>query len=247
MSSTAAPASAWDDDSSTSGRAILWILAVLGVALLLGLGAWLLGFFGAATDPRVLEARTLQAEAQKLYTANGGPTTMQEAEAAVAAMQAVREKVEALPEPLRMQVGRGSGFRAAMQARVTAYFALPADKRQAELDRQIAQEDMMRKAFEKANPNGWGGPPGGGPPGGGPPGGGGQGQAGGGQQAGGPGGGGGGPGGGPPRGGSQDDQNRWRKGMIDSTSPQQRTQYAEYRRAMDARREQLGKPSPWGR
>jgi hypothetical protein len=35
--------------------------------------------------------------------------------------------------------------------------------------------------------------------------------------------------------------------MIDSTSPQQRTQYAEYRRAMDARREQLGKPSPWGR
>ena len=242
MSTTALPASAWDDDSSTSGRAVRWILAVVALALLLFLGAWLLGYIRFTTDPRVLEARALQAEAQKLFTANGGPTTMQEAEAAVAAMQAVREKVDALPEPLRREVGRGSGFRATMQARINAYFALPADKRQAELDRQIAQEDLMRKAFEKANPNGWGGPPGGG-------------QAGGGQQASGPGGGGagaggpggGGPGGGPPRGGNQDDQNRWRKGMIDSTSPQQRTQYSEYRRAMDTRREQLGKPSPWGR
>jgi uncharacterized membrane protein YgcG len=238
MSTTALSSSAWDDESSTSGRAVRWVLAVLALALLLFLGAWLLGYIRFTTDPRVLEARELQAEAQKLFAANGGPTTMQEAEAAVAAMQAVREKVEALPEPLRREVGRGSGFRATMQARINAYFALPPDKRQAELDRQIAQEDLIRKAFEKANPNGWGGPPSGGGQGGG-------GQAGGGQQGGAGGGGQG--GGGPPRGGSQDDQNRWRKGMIDSTSPQQRTQYAEYRRAMDARREQLGKPSPWGR
>jgi len=243
MSTTALPASAWDDESSTSGRTVRWILAVLGLAILAFLGAWLLGYIRFTTDPRVLEVKALQTEAQKLFTENGGPTTMPEAEAAVAAMQAVREKMEALPEPLQRQVGRGSGFRATMQARINAYFALPADKRQAELDRQIAQEDLMRKAFEKANPNGWGGRPGGGPPGGGQAGGGQA--AGAGQQAGGPGGGGG-PGG-PPRGGSQDDQNRWRKGMIDSTSPQQRTQYAEYRRAMDARREQLGKPSPWGR
>jgi hypothetical protein len=34
--------------------------------------------------------------------------------------------------------------------------------------------------------------------------------------------------------------------MIDSTSPQQRAQYTEYRRAMDVRRDQLGLPaSQW--
>jgi hypothetical protein len=34
--------------------------------------------------------------------------------------------------------------------------------------------------------------------------------------------------------------------MIDSTSPQQRAQFTEYRRAMDARRDQLGLPaSQW--
>ena len=34
--------------------------------------------------------------------------------------------------------------------------------------------------------------------------------------------------------------------MIDNTSPTQRAQYTEYRRAMDARREQLGMPpSQW--
>jgi hypothetical protein len=35
--------------------------------------------------------------------------------------------------------------------------------------------------------------------------------------------------------------------MIDSTTPEQRSRYVEYRRAMDERREQRGLPSGWGR
>jgi hypothetical protein len=52
--------------------------------------------------------------------------------------------------------------------------------------------------------------------------------------------------GGPPQGGSEEDRNRWRKSMIDSTTPEQRARYVEYRRAMDERREQRGLPT-WGR
>ena len=247
MSTAAVRSSSWEEESSTSGRTVRWLLGGVAALLLAFLAAWLLGYIRFTTDPRVAEVKALQADVQKLMNENGGPATMEQAEVAVAAMQAVRTKMETLPEPLRRDLGRTGGFRATMQARINSYFALPPDKRQAELDRQIAQEDMLRQAFEKAG-GGWG------PPGGGPPGGGGQGgrpqgnaaQAGGGPggpNAGGPGGG---PGG-PPRGGSEEDRNRWRKDMIDSTTPAQRAQFSEYRRAMDTRREQLGKPSPWGR
>lgn len=255
MSTAAVRPSAWEEESSTSGRTVRWLLGGVAVALLAFLAAWLLGYVRFTTDPRVAEIRGMQADVQKLMNENGGPATMEQAEAAVAAMQAVRTKMEALPEPLRRDVGRSGGFRATMQARMNAYFALPPDKRQAELDRQIAQEDLIRKAFEKAG-GGWG-PPGagggggpGGPGGGQPPGNTAQAGAGSGGPGGGPGGGSGspgGPGGGPPRGGTEEDRSRWRKEIIDSTSPAQRSQFAEYRRAMDTRREQLGKPSPWGR
>jgi hypothetical protein len=135
-------------------------------------------------------------------------------------------------------------FRSAMRARIDAYFALPPEKRQAELDRQIKQEEMMRKAFETAGAvmGAFGG--------GGNAGRGQGGQAGsasqqapgaqqgaGAQQAGGP------PGGGPSGSRTEEDRNRWRKQMIDRTTPEQRARYVEYRRAMDARREQLGLPS----
>jgi hypothetical protein len=146
-------------------------------------------------------------------------------------MATIRQKTEALPASLRPQVERsgGSMFRTAMRQRIDAYFALPPAKRQAELDRQIKQEEMMRNAFETASKVA--GFFGGGPPGGGDRGG----QAGG--QSGGP------PGGGPPTGGSQEGVNKWRKQIIDSTTPEQRARYVEYRRAMDQRRKELGMPS----
>jgi hypothetical protein len=55
-----------------------------------------------------------------------------------------------------------------------------------------------------------------------------------------------GPPGGPPGGrggGTEDDRNRFRKSIIDRTTPEQRARFVEYRRAIDERREQRGLPS----
>jgi len=218
--------------------AVKWLAGLALLALLAFLVAWLGGWIRFTTDPRVAEIKKLQDEARQKFAANGGPQTIAEATEAVTAMATIRQKVEALPENLRGQVERNGGnmFRATMRQRIDAYFKLPPEKRQAELDRQIKQEDMMRKAFETAgrvagffgggppggaqgSGQGGGGPPGGGPPGGGPP------------------------GGGPPQNASQESVNKWRKGIIDSTTPEQRARYVEYRRAMDQRRQELGMPS----
>ena len=234
-----------DDDASPARKAVRWVLILLALALLAFLVAWLFGYVRLTTDPRIAEIQKMQADTQKQFMANGGPQTLDEAKAAVAAMGQIREKIDALPENMRREAGRQGGnvFRNTMRTRINAYFSLPADQRQAELDRQIKQEELFRQAWESSRPAGGrqGGPPGGvaanGGGGGGPGGGGGQGGAGGGPGGGGPGG-----GGGPPRGGSEEDRNRWRKNIIDSTSPEQRARYVEYRRAMEARRDQLGQP-----
>jgi hypothetical protein len=225
------PAGVADDSSKPVGK---W-LAVIGlIALVAFLIAWLGGWIRFTTDPRITEIQKLQDEARQKFVVTGGPTTIAEATEAVTMMATIRQKVEALPANLRPQAERsgGSVFRSAMRQRIDAYFKLPPAQRQAELDRQIKQEEMMRKAFETASSVAGffgGGPPGGGPPGGGQ----GSGQAGG----GGP------PGGGPPQAPSQDRSNKWRKEIIDSTTPEQRARYVEYRRAMDQRRKELGMPS----
>lgn len=222
-------------DEQASSPALKWLAGVALLALLAFLIAWLGGWIRFTTDPRVAEIQKLQEEARQKFAANGGPQTLAEATEAVTAMATIRQKVEALPPHLKPQAERsgGSMFRSAMRQRIDAYFKLPPAQRQAELDRQIKQEEMMRKAFETAGRVA--GFFGGGPPGGGPPGGG---------QGGGQAGGQGGPsGGGPPQAPSQDASNKWRKGIIDSTTPEQRARYVEYRRAMDQRRKELGMPS----
>ena len=216
---------------ASSNRLGKWIAGLVGLALLAFLGAWLGGWIRFTTDPRVAEIQKLQEEARLKFAVNGGPQTLAEATEAVTAMATIRQKTEALPASLRPQVERsgGSVFRSAMRQRIDAYFALPPAKRQAELDRQIKQEEMMRSAFETASKVAgfFGGGGGGGPPGGGP----------------------GGPGAGSQQGGNasqpptQDNSNKWRKGIIDSTTPEQRARYVEYRRAMDQRRKELGMPS----
>ena len=203
-------------DGESGGGWTRWAALTL-VLLLLAFGvAWLLGWIRFTTDPRVVEIRKLQEAARQKFVATGGPSNLTEATEAVAAMAQIREKVQALPPNLRAEVERSGGgmFRSAMRARIDAYFSLPPQKRQAELDRQIRQEEMMRKAFDAAGAVA------------GALGGGAGGQA----------------GGGPPRGGSDDDRNRWRKEMLDRTTPEQRARYVEYRRAMDERRTQLGLP-----
>jgi hypothetical protein len=233
------------EGSGGSSAALRWGGLIALLALLAFVVAWLLGWIRFTTDPRVVEIRKLQEEARQKFVATGGPNTIAEAAEAVTTMATIRQKVEALPEDLRPQVERGGAnmFRSAMRARIDAYFALPPEKRQAELDRQIKQEEMMRKAFETAGAvmGAFGG--------GGNAGRGEGGQAGsasqqapgaqqgaGAQQAGGP------PGGGPSGSRTEEDRNRWRKQMIDRTTPEQRARYVEYRRAMDIRREQLGLP-----
>jgi|688.fasta_scaffold191853_3 hypothetical protein len=249
-----------DDNASPARKAVRWVLILLALALLAFLVAWLLGYVRLTTDPRITEIQKMQADAQKQFMANGGPQTLDEAKAAVAAMGQIRERIDALPENMQREASRQGGnvFRNTMQTRINAYFSLPPDQRQAELDRQIKQEELFRKAWESSRPagSGRGGPPGGtaanGGPGGAGGGGGAAGGGGGGGAGGGAGGAGGGPGGGgpgrpggggPPRGGSEEDRNRWRKNLIDNTSPEQRARYVEYRRAMEARRDQLGLPS----
>ena len=235
-SSRAAQSPSRSDEKSAWG---FWLAVLAGVAVLAVLVAWFLGWISFGTDPRVAEIQKMQEEARAQFAEGGGPRTVVEATAAVTAMNTIRAKVDALPPHLRPQVERqgGSVFRTAMRARIDSYFTAPPEKRKAELDRQIDQEEMMRKAFEagRAVAGMFGGgqqaSQGGAAQGG---------AAQGGQQAGGsrP--------GGPPQGGSEEDRNRWRKSMIDSTTPEQRARYVEYRRAMDERREQRGLPT-WGR
>ena len=239
-SSRAAQSPSRSDEKSAWG---FWLAVVAGVAVLAVLVAWFVGWISFGTDPRVAEIQKMQEEARAQFAEGGGPRTVVEATAAVTAMNTIRAKVEALPPHLRPQVERqgGSVFRTAMRARIDSYFTAPPEKRKAELDRQIDQEEMMRKAFEAGRAVA--GMFGGGQSGGQQASQGGAGQGGaaqGGQQAGGsrP--------GGPPQGGSEEDRNRWRKSMIDSTTPEQRARYVEYRRAMDERREQRGLPT-WGR
>ena len=223
----------------------LWVAVIAGLVLLALIAAWFLGWISFVTDPRVAEIQQLQQEAQKQFGEGGGPKTLAEATAAVTAMNTIRTKVEALPPHLRPQVERegGSMFRSAFRARIDSYFAAAPEKRQAELDRQIDQEEMMRKAFDagRAIAGVFGGGQGS--------------QATGGTAQGGttPGGT---SGGGPPAptgsssssgSSSEERSNKWRKSMIDRTTPEQRSRYVEYRRAMDERREQRGLPGGWGR
>lgn len=222
----------------------LWVAVIAGLVLLALIAAWFLGWISFVTDPRVTEIQQLQQEAQKQFGEGGGPKTIVEATAAVTAMNTIRTKVEALPSHLRPQVERegGSMFRSAFRARIDSYFAAAPEKRQAELDRQIDQEEMMRKAFDagRAIAGVFGGgqgsqATGGTTPGGTTPGG----TSGGGPPA---------PTGSSSSGSSSEERsNKWRKSMIDRTTPEQRSRYVEYRRAMDERREQRGLPGGWGR
>jgi len=214
---------------------VVWAVAAAVLLLLAAILAWWFGWLSFRTDPRVVEIQQMQEEAQQQFSANGGPATVTDAMAAVTTMNTIRAKVEALPPHLREQVERrGAGmFQSAMRARIDAYYQAPPTQRQAIIDRQIDQEEAMSKAFEAARSvagafgggataSGSSAPTSGGTSGGG------------------------GPPGGPRRSGNEDDRNRRIKSIIDRTTPEQRAQWVEYRRAMDERRAQRGLPPGWG-
>jgi len=215
--------------------------ALVIMAIVVGLILWFLGFF--STPKEVLDIRAMVDEQigqlQKVAR-NEAPLTYDTAN-----FRQNWDRVRDMPPAVRDQVRNEMErlFRAREKAERQSYFATPPQERQKELDRRIQAEQARRQARQqqRGNQNGGNGPNGGQAQGG--PGGRG-GNARGGQGRGGAGGGttqagaaaprGGG------RGGSEDARNARSKQRIDATSPEDRAQSVEYRRAMDARRQQLG-------
>ena len=244
MSMATARASRSRPSTSTAAdgpsRAVIAAAVILLLAVLAFVIAWLAGWIRFTTDPRVTEILALQDQAMERFGQSGGPTNLTDATAMMSSMMEIRQRVEALPEHLRPQVERSGQrmFQSAFRARIDNYFAQPPEKRQAEIDRQIDQEEMMRKAFEAGRALAS-------VVGGGQSGGAGQGgssaQSGGDSR----------PAGGPPPGPgssswssrSEEERNRWRKSMVDRTNPEERARYTEWRRATEERRVERGLPA----
>ena len=198
----------------------------LALALLTAWAVW--RFRGRSEDPRITEIRTLQRELAAKYPPGQAISGPVDAAARVAAIGQVMAKVQQLPPELRpqaMRVGQDT-FRKIMDGKVSTYFSLPAEKRQDFLDQEIRQMEFMRKAFEAGQTVAafFGG---------------GRSKSADGKR---------GDGVGPrppfgPPGGSEEDRNRFRKQMIDSTTPEQRARFVEYIGAIERRRGQLGLPA----
>jgi hypothetical protein len=220
---------------------------LLGSAALLGVGIWLLLWTTGAFSPSaaVAELRTLvDQEVTRLnrVARNEIPYSERGPD-----MGDFFQKVRDLPDSQRTQVRNEMGrlFAARERAEFGSYFALPPAQRIAELDRRIKESEARRKqwAAERAArsqatqasgasngrpPASSGARPAGGPPS----------QPSGTGQARGP------SGQGPqwssrgPR--TEEARNERRKERLDASSPAERAKRTEYRRALSARREQLG-------
>ncbi|MEI6239151.1 MAG: hypothetical protein WCR51_02060 [Planctomycetia bacterium] len=220
------------------GRIVKRGLAVLLVLLLLALPTlWALGFFSSPQAVAEVKQLVDQQVAEYDRVARGEVPF-----ASAPSFGAMMETMRDVPREYRDQVGQQMGrlWEARERAELMSYFKLPPAQRQAELDRRIKADEARRKAWQAErdkrdqaraaeNPQAAGSAQGGDRGGRGPGGGGqGGGQGGGGQ-----------PGGGR----TEDGRNARSKGRIDRTTPEQRAQQAEYRRAMDARRKELGLPT----
>jgi len=216
---------------------VLALLALMAMPVL-----WLMGFFSSPKAVAEIRQAVDQQVAEYERVARGEVPF-----ASAPSGRSMFEKMRDVPPQYREQVGQQMGrlWEARERAETASYFALPADKRQAELDRRIKADEDRRKQWQaerekrdqawaasgqQAGGFGGRGGPGGGPPGGGP----GRGP-------------GGGPGGGGPPGGSrrgtEEARNERSKRRLDQSTPEQRAQQTEYRRAMEERRTQLGLPA----
>jgi len=222
--------------SDRPSAAVVGGVAIIVLAILAFLIAWAGGWIRFTTDPRVTEILDMREQARQRFAQSGGPASLADATAMVGSMMEIRQKVEALPEHLRPRVEQSGGrvFQSAFRARIDNYFAQPPEHRKAEIDRQLDQEEMIRKAFETGralmSAVGGGGP---------------KESAGGGQAA-----------SGDQKSGqaaspgnsswnsrSEEDRNRWRKSMVDRTNPEERARYTEWRRVMEERRVERGLPA----
>ena len=214
------------------------LVALLTLACLSLLVMWLMGFF--STPPAVAEvAQIVDQQIVEYDRAARGEVPFNSG----AAFGTVMQKMRDVPREYREQQ-MGRLWEARERAEMGSYFALPPDKRTAELDRRIKADEDRRKAWQAdrerrdqqrgdartASAGGDRGGPGGSASGG----------AGGG--GGGPGGAGGRPAGGRRGGGTEESRNERSKRRIDRSTPEQRAQQSEYRRALEERRTQLGIP-----
>ena len=211
--------------AARAGGLVLFVLLLAGAGTV---AAWRAGWFRPAEDPRLVALREFRDALVRKYPPERGPKNVLEAAERAAALGQFMVKVQALPEDLRPEAMRSGAtvMLKAMNTKIDNYFTLPREQREAFLDAEIAQQELMRKAFAAGQSMmklaGMGKPAG-------------QGAAADGRPF------------GPPGGGTIEDRNRWRKGLIDRTSPQQRSRFQEYSQAMDRRRQERGlPPMPFG-
>lgn len=205
-------------------RFLGWAIAALVLLLVAALPVlWAGGFF--STPPVVAEVRRLvdQQVAECDRVARG-----EAAYGAVPDASAVFERMRDVPRGYRAQVGADVGrlWEARERAETGSYFALPPGEREAELDRRIRAEEERRRrweteraAREQSRPAGE-------------------------RQAGtaGTGGAAAAPATAPSAGVEQARLERSKR-RLDTTTPEERAKRAEYRRALDARRAQMGLPA----
>jgi hypothetical protein len=224
-----------------TGMRVMLVILTLALATLLWL--WISGFF--ATPKEVLDIRAMvdeQIVELGRVARNEAPLTY-DTSVFRESVSRVRDMAPDVRAQVRSEMERLG--RARDKAELQSYFALPPAERRDELDRRIKAEELRRQASQqrgseksvsqKSSRGGGSGqgagprdasqavsasPPGGRGPGGGGP---------------------------ARRGGTEEERNTRRKQRLDTSSPEARAQGAEYRRAMAARRQQLGLGSGRGR
>jgi hypothetical protein len=127
--------------------------ALISVLLIVGLGAaWLMGMFGP--DPRLAELRDLRAKAENQSLSEKDRRAL---------FDEMRKKWQELPEDVRQKAMQNAGPRMMNRGpKVSEVLAMPADKRNAALDKEIDRMMEREKQREEAAKNGQGqagGPP----------------------------------------------------------------------------------------
>lgn len=138
---------------ATTGRRglVVGIAAIVVLAAAAGLGAWGLGWFRRAEDPRVVEIGTMMRDLLEKERQRQGQATFFTAVERMSGIVSVGMKVNALPEDLRPRVMplAWGVMMDHLDDRMNAYFELgTAAERTRFIDGELAQMDFLKRAFE---------------------------------------------------------------------------------------------------
>jgi hypothetical protein len=137
--------------AGSSRRVVVGATAALLVVAAAGVGAWRLGWFGRAEDPRVVEIGTMMRDLLEKERQRQGQATFFTAVERVTGIVSVGMKVNALPEELRSRVMplAWGVMMDHLDDRMNAYFRLgTAAERTRFIDGELAQMDFLKRAFE---------------------------------------------------------------------------------------------------